>query len=275
MSKVLGLNGRVAAFAVLALILQVSRSWAGAGAGIDVWSAGDEYVRLSAIEAEAPVANQHPAQVDVGDLVRGLAALKVHDREADDSTQLFDLATAERLGAALAQAFSLASPQQDVTFAAITTRPTGVLGKRRDSVSARIFLVDEQLNLVFGDLLRSTLPEGFHSDPARQRQIDRRIFPHRPGSRERQIISRYSVQPDSAIGLHSVVPGRTDWVSLDLRTLKASRPPVSGQPAANHAGEDLLESRLRRLKSLHADQLIDEQSYRTLVEEAVRRQLLE
>lgn len=260
---------------VMLFTLQTSQAVASNIVSDLIWAGNDEFVRLVPLEEHAQRSNDHPSNHSPAQLAAGLRAIEVFKSDSDNPSRqaLFDDATSQQLGALLAEALAEARPDQDVLFAIITSRPAGLLGKHKESISARVFVAQGRLNLILGDVFRSTLPEGFHSDPNRVRQIDRRLEPHLAGSRSESLVSGYAVAFKGAVERpDSARKDRSDWVLLDL---DRSFEPALGQSAADHQNTSTLEARLEKLKALRANELIDDQSYRTLVEELVRSQLLQ
>tara|TARA_R110000822_G_scaffold21702_15_gene68497 strand:+ start:11380 stop:12225 length:846 start_codon:yes stop_codon:yes gene_type:complete len=247
-----------------------------------VWEGGDQFVSIVPLE-EAAQPNHQPTQLAAETIAAVFSSIKVSKAdtagEASAGLPLLQPQVANQLGANISTALGQAGPREDVVFAVNTTTPTGLIGKEKVSVAARVFYRDGRLHLILGDVFRSTLPEGFYSDPNRTRQIDRRLYPHKPGSRTTSVPSRYQVAADgNRSGLVRSFNGeRGDWMLFDLAGYMPG--PEAGRNSetmpADAAGNTwaVLEPRLTRLKELLNAGLLDKQSYQNLVQEAVREDM--
>ncbi len=120
----------------------------------EIWKEGEQYVGLAAQDGGA-APNQHPAQLDVGDVRDALRSLELWEKggllREEQSTPLFTQGQAETLGRYVPEALARAKPQQDVLF---VVRGYGSIAldtlKEREWTSGRAFFVDGKLNLIIG-----------------------------------------------------------------------------------------------------------------------------
>ncbi len=209
------------------------------------------YVRIEQQEPGAE-ANEHPAALDAARIRDRLAKVTL-DSGKNAVFSAEDLAEiTPHLVAALAQA----KPNQDVTFA--VSGKHGYLGlfSGRTVTTARVFMRQKQLNLIFGLV---------HADFEQQFQASGFLRPFTPGSRA-------SGTEKAAIGIADKILGETnvrnDWVTLSVEggAAIASTPPgavVNVAPAASKSDELYLaiRERLKALDKLKADGLLSEQEY--------------
>lgn len=120
----------------------------------EIWKEGEQYVGLAARDAGA-APNQHPAELDVGDVRDALRSLELWEKggllREEQSTPLFTQGQAETLGRYLPEALARAKPDQDALF---VVRGYGSIAldtlKEREWTSGRVFYVDGKLNLIIG-----------------------------------------------------------------------------------------------------------------------------
>lgn len=120
----------------------------------EIWKEGEQYVGLAAQDAGA-APNQHPAELDVGEVRDALRSLEMWEKggllREEKSTALFTQGQAETLGRYLPEALARAKPNQDALF---VVRGYGSIAldtlKEREWTSGRAFFADGKLNLIVG-----------------------------------------------------------------------------------------------------------------------------
>ena len=253
-----------------------------------VWEQGDEFVKLvpqDGLTAGQTPPNQHPVTIDPDQLARALARVTFHETERPlislgRNEEVFALLpgdTAGRLAPHLARALQEASPQQDVTFAALMWVKATVVGSTDVTVAGRLFYSGDRLNLIVGDLYRSAVSPDYQRAALGSRKIDRRQYPHQPGTRARET-PHEDARFDAVPGLQqATVDGHTrqDWLVLDLAALAAPAKPEpngqSGPASASGARTDTkAEERLKLLKRLHDQGLITDDEF-----ERKRKQIID
>lgn len=120
----------------------------------EIWKEGEQYVGLAAQDA-GTTPNQHPAELDVGEVRDALRSLELWEKggllREEKSTALFTQGQAETLGRYLPEALARAKPNQDALF---VVRGYGSIAldtlKEREWTSGRVFYADGKLNLIIG-----------------------------------------------------------------------------------------------------------------------------
>lgn len=283
MKSVSGLAHRFAAILSAATLTLMAPLVQAMPAGELVWEEADQFVSIvprESADGVATSANQHPAQLEPQRISAALQGILLQAREqAPGTAQLLPLLqpqVAEQLAPYLSRALAQADARQDVLFAITTFYKSALIGKQKVSVAARAFYLNDRLHLVLGDVFRSTLPENFHSDQNRSRQIDRRLYPHVPGKRTQPRELDYRVVVDGKrvdFMRPEVGKVREDWLVLNMAVAPARRAAVATGAPAEIADPAVLDRRLARLKQLLDAGLLDQQSYQKLTEEAVRQEL--
>jgi hypothetical protein len=136
-----------------------------------------------------------------------------------------------------------------------------------------MFVEQDRLQLIFGDLFRSVVAPEFYHSPIAERQIDRRLHPHEPGTRAQETLHEgLEFDPAPGIELRARSDGvRQDWLMLDVAAMTC--PCALGDPACGRGsredGAASAEERLSRLKRLYEQGLITPDEY-----ERKRREIL-
>lgn len=120
----------------------------------EIWKEGEQYVGLAAQDPGA-APNQHPAELDVGDVRDALRSLELWEKggllREEQSIPVFTQGQAETLGRYIPEALARAKPNQDVLF---VVRGYGNIAfdtlKEREWTSGRAFFVDGRLNVILG-----------------------------------------------------------------------------------------------------------------------------
>jgi hypothetical protein len=242
-----------------------------------LWAENDEFVKLvpqDTLTTGPTPPNQHPVAVNPDELAAALAKVTFHkiDRPIvsfgrdEQAFPLVDRRAAAQLAPHLARALQQASPRQDVAFAVLMWAKAAVLGSSDVTVAARAFYSGDKLNLIVGDLYRSAVSPDYRKAPVASRQIDRRLYPHEPGSRAHETPhddARFDMVP----GIQQVALDghlRQDWLILDLAALSAPTAQTQGAPASAVGAQQnatKAEERLELLKRLHDRGLLTDEEF--------------
>lgn len=120
----------------------------------EIWKEGEQYVGLAAKDSGA-APNQHPVELDVGEVRDALRSLELWEKggllREEQSTPLFTQGQAETLGRYLPEALARAKADQDALF---VVRGYGSIAldtlKEREWTSGRVFYADGKLNVIIG-----------------------------------------------------------------------------------------------------------------------------
>lgn len=208
------------------------------------WGEG-EFDQVHLVAAPADARNQHPQTIAPELLARALAAL----RTGNGAVPLLDADAAASLAQGLSKALAKAGPQQDMVFM-VTSRPGGgVLGTRLGN-SGRAFVDANGLNLIVAEA---------HVEFVGRYRATRMERPFDFGSRGTP--SKVMLAADNASRR------RSDWVVIPIGASAAALPVVAteaARPAPVQRDEQYYlaqELRLKGLKRLREQNLIDEQEY--------------
>ncbi|HEY0845608.1 MAG TPA: SHOCT domain-containing protein [Noviherbaspirillum sp.] len=210
------------------------------------WGEG-EFDQVHFIAAPADARNLHPQELSVEALAKALAGLRL----ANSNQPLFDADAAMTLAQGLAKALAKAGPQQDAGFL-VTSRPGGGVLATRLGNSGRAFVDARGLNLIVAEA---------HVEFVGKYRATRMERPFDFGSRAKA--SSVSLVADH------LVKQRNDWVVVPLNAPAAADrgvpAPTPVQPAApaerNEQYYQAQEARLKALKRLREQDLIDEKEY--------------
>ena len=218
------------------------------GDDIVYWSSPGQYVKIVEQDwdrdhRKAP-RNDHPARLDSQQLAIVLSSLQgwrpEDSPERNRSVPLFTSQEVSSLASRLAEALNRAGPEQDVVFAVVDFHQ-GFSGDSRRSTAARVFVENNRLNMIFGDVLRSALASDDSDD------ISHYEKPHRAGKRMESYGRDIIVNVAHGISHHRVIERpRLDWVTIDVPTVVAaySGPQLTTAPVVtaamnNQAGSSL------------------------------------
>ncbi len=222
------------------------------------------FVRLERLEPGAPP-NAHPYAISADALRTRLADLKVTGTVSTDAVPIFTDEELDEIAAPLAESLARASPQEDVTFAAIGKH--GLLGKFSPSsaTTGRLFAREGALNLILG-----LIHERYESS-----DLGFKAPEFKPGQRIQRMAPIYRVAPGASARL---AEKRADWVIFEAGapaprlsvTPAAPAPaaapsmpiatPTPAMPADDRYRE--IKRRLELLDRLKGDGLISEGEYR-------------
>lgn len=115
-----------------------------------LWSSGQQYVKL-VNKGRGSALNNHPVHLSSADLNVLLSSAYVNEGFIIKSLDnpIFSAGELEDVSTILANALAQAGPDEDVTFATIGYHP-GAFDKESKATSARVFVKDGQLHLIFG-----------------------------------------------------------------------------------------------------------------------------
>jgi Short C-terminal domain len=224
------------------------------------------HIALYSADAEPGSSNSHPITLEADQISAALSRVRARSGETGKIIDLFPEKNRKEAAKVLAKQLSKIKPGQDLHL--ISFRKVGrFFSSSRNATSARVFVENGQLNLIFGQIDR------FHSefrDPGK--------LPPPMGSRKQPAALKGSILPAPGI---TFVNGRTDWVALDLsRTVSAPPAPAPSaiapaategpvertgekyqKPALQPKVKRSLEERFKILKNLRDKGLITEQEY--------------
>lgn len=210
------------------------------------WGEG-EFDQVHLVAAPGDARNLHPQAVSVEWLTKALAALRL----GSGNTLLLDADSAATLAQGLSKALSKAGSQQDAAFM-VTSKPGGgILGTRLGN-SGRAFVDARGLNLIVAEA---------HVEFVGKYRATRMERPFDFGSRAKA--SQVSLAGDG------VSRPRNDWVVISLTApvgavsaAPVSMPAPQASPVErNEQYYQAQEARLKALKRLREQDLIDEQEY--------------
>ncbi len=257
--------------------------------GETLWRWQGRYVRIVPQDTSDAPPNDHPARLTPQELAPLLTALQVtrptkrrFNRKISEHHQLpvFGDQELETLARALSRGLARAGPRQDIVFFITGDHDAGVRGmfKNHDVNTARAFLRDGKLNLIFGEV------HGSYSGRAVADTGSRRSTADPPWVLVTAEGIRYHTQGDRV---------RRDWVVIDPSAVleqyrrrgwqipAVGAGPVGGgsatpDPTAADARPSVtthLAAQLRVLKDLRGQGLITEEIYKERVHRLLDEQL--
>jgi len=185
-------RGNVLIFFTLALFLAGALpgcSWPSFGFGSEdenvvLWHSFEEFVRLEARDGGSP--NNQPIKLSRERIRGALRLIFVRETIKDDPTPLFSEFDIKILGRYIEEGLAKASPGQDVTFA-LESWHKGFMGLKTETViTGRLFYANNQLNLIFGSIMRDAPMHGGYGELS-ARNPDPRLNPYVPGLRTIQV----------------------------------------------------------------------------------------
>lgn len=237
-----------------------------------IWQLRDQHVKIERQDRPTGVAvpaNAHPADISVDRLRSMLESIEVRLPDKNKAVRLFNDDELNILGENIHTALASAGSGEDVTFAIIGHYPVlmGVL-KQRMVTTGRVFCLDGQINIIFGDVLRYV-----------RENEDRRLYPLLQGSRAAATPREWTLAAKP--GGEAFTAKRPDWITYPIAGIVVpaavpAAPPGSGSigtdtkdapPAVSPekpapTGRKSVEERLQILNELRAKQLISEEEYR-------------
>jgi hypothetical protein len=188
---------------------------------VELWHSHEEFVRLEARDGGSP--NNQPIKLSRERIRGALRRVFIRQTLKDDPTPLFSEADLQILGRYLEEGLAKASPNQDVTFA-IESWHKGFLGLKTEKViTGRVFYINNQMNLIFGSVMRDAPMHGGYAEPS-ARNPDPRLNPYVPGLRTIRVKADAILSTPSDSGVFRAATNRSDWLVFSPQALVASGP---------------------------------------------------
>lgn len=159
----------------------------------------EQYIR---IDSSSHATNNHPFTLSSEQLAHLLSSVYVI--ENDDTVRVFTLAEVEHLAPYLAQGLSEASTQQDISFALVGMHQ-GTLARENRLSSGRVFIQDNQLNLLFNRIHEKI-----------DFSLDRRLHPILPAQRQQSLAVDWALTAEAG---QALVNQRKDWIAIDIEAV--------------------------------------------------------
>jgi hypothetical protein len=240
------------------------------GRVMNIWEAREQYVAIEPEDHPTGItvsANAHPADLSAERLRSALESIEVIFPGKDKNVSLFNDPELKILSEKIREGLALAGSHEDVTFAVIGHYPVlfGVLQERKVT-TGRVFCLDGQLNIIFGEVLREV-----------KESEDRRLYPFHAGSRTVTTAGKW-VLSKKTDGENFTVQ-RTDWLTFPLANPattvlrpatvqdadnthnKTAHPAVSPAKPATAVIKSV-EERLTILNDLWQKKLVTDEEYR-------------
>ena len=247
-------RGNTLAFLVTALFLAGGLSgcsWLSLGSEdekVELWQSRLEFVRLEARDGGSP--NDHPIRLSREKIRGAMRLIFVQENRQDDLVPLFADYDLKILSRYVSKGFAKASPDQDVTFA-IESWHEGFMGLKTEKViTGRLFYVNNQLNLIFGSLMKPAPMFGGQDEQSLAKNPDPRLNPYVPGLRIIKIKQKARISTPRDSGVFRAAANRPDWLVFFPKALAArgrvaapvkpaaaprqSRPPVATQATGDY-----------------------------------------
>jgi hypothetical protein len=191
-----------------------------------IWEGNDQYVSLvpqdRAAQGDVPP-NDHPVTLEAETLAKVFTTLTLWKEggfldSGDQTMALFSASQASLLGRKLAEAFALAGPGEDVTFAVMGLAPKLIVARDRLSTAGRAFYQGGKLNLIIGDMQRMYQYGKEKDITGIQQDIDRRVYPHNPGRRAKAMDHPAKIMNTEGVAYHTSGDElRGDWLVIDIK----------------------------------------------------------
>jgi hypothetical protein len=230
-------RGNTLAFLVTALFLAGGLSgcsWLGLGSEdekVKLWQSHLEFVRLEARDGGSP--NNHPIKLSREKIRGAMRLIFIRQSRKDDFVPLFSDYDIKILGRYISEGFAKASPGQDVTFA-IQSWYKAFMGLKTEKViTGRLFYVNNQLNLIFGSLMKPAPMFGGQDEQSLAKNPDPRLNPHIPGLRTIKIKQKAIISTPANSGVFRAAANRPDWLVFSPKALAArGQVAAPGKPVA-------------------------------------------
>ncbi len=195
-------------------------------------------------EANSP-ANQVGVTISAKTVENLLRLIKI--RKQQDPEFLFETEEAKILSQGLAKALSSTKDKEDVVFFYPQERGFGLF-KEHYMTTGRVFITQDNLNIVFGNIQQSYEGQWKHANVFRQFQ---------PGSRNSSSLVDWTILNNKQAKVNQ---DRKDWVQISITPVTETKTTQSldKKPASSSA-----EERLQKLLEIKTKGLIDEQEYQS------------
>lgn len=191
---------------------------------VEIWREQEQYVGLAAqgFAGESFAANQHPADLDAGDVRDSLKSLELWQEGGllrnEESIPVFTTSQAEALGRYLTQALRRAKPGQDAVF--VVRGYGGVMldtMKEREWTSGRAFVADGRLNLIIGSFKVKKDRATRNAEAAHGVLNDYSDLYFDPGSRTKRSKMPGRIVSTTGVSVTGGEEGsRPDWIIIDV-----------------------------------------------------------
>lgn len=180
-----------------------------------LWHSREQNVRIVSqdkAKGASPAPNDHPIVLVPDQIRAALRTLEVRQEDSDKFVPVFTEPELDVLGSKLAEALSVAGPDEDVTFTVVGQRKAVFgLAKTRKATTGRVFYREGKLNVIFGKMIDDI-----------KEQYDFRLSPFTPGSRAHAVNHKWLLGEVPDVEFHNegdVI--RSDWVVIDLASIAA------------------------------------------------------
>ena len=192
-----------------------------------LWSHRYQYIRIVPREhcgESAASANEHPFSLESGQLKAVFDTLRIDRPDEEKTIPVFSRAEKDTLVEPLTKAFQRANADEEVGFAIEGAHP-GAIGFRRTITTARLFIQNGELQIVFGKLHE---PIEEYNTPFHAAPTDYRLNPFVPGSRCEKAGKKFPVIiATPTVRLHEQDgTARKNWLEISL----AAQPQPSQVP---------------------------------------------
>lgn len=200
-----------------------------------------QYVKVVARD-KSGAANEHPYSISAEDLRTVLSSLYINQRVLlkDEQIPLYSPGELQILSSGLARGFSIAETGEDLTYVTLGVHQ-GAIARERRSNTGRVFIDnDGRLNIIFG-LVHADYRD---KDQYTGQEIDRRVNPLRPGSRNTDSEPGRRVALDNGQSYYvdpETDEERSDWLVIDIPTVLATARERAGDEAEGMVSPELRE----------------------------------
>ena len=222
---------------------------------IVIWEDSGQFIKVVEQDFDrdhrAAKNNNHPAQIDPQQLAITLASLQgwlpESSPDTSGSVRLFTDEEISNLAPRIADSLGNIGPGQEIVFATTGYR-AGTPGNPSRMTAGRLFMLDNRLNIIFGDILRPVEPGDLDNTSYYEQ-------PHRAGKRM-EALGR-DIVVNNGVGISHHVPverPRLDWVVIDISAVVAAyrgpQPvaPVAALPARVDNMQNLTSEEKRRMR---------------------------
>jgi hypothetical protein len=182
-----------------------------------LWSHRYQYVRIEPREhcdASATAANQHPYSFKSGQLKAILDSMRIDRPDEEKTIPLFSRAEKATLIEPLERAFQQATADEDIGLVIEGAHP-GPIGFRNSITTARLFIQNGELQIVFGKLHE---PNDEYNTPFHAEPRDYRLYPFFAGSRCEKAGKKFpAIIANNIVRFHDEegMP-RKNWLAVSL-----------------------------------------------------------
>jgi hypothetical protein len=205
-----------------------------------LWQARWQYVRIVPSDGAAP--NRHPAHLSKLAIRSGLAQLKV-DMGTNEPVEFLTPEERAFYADQLSKALDAAGPDEDVVISTIGMRKTFIGLAEQKVTTTRVFVTDEGLNIVAGEVQRDA-----PNDTATYHKADPRLVSFADGRRASPAIAG---APWKLVGGEGVKVARADWAVLRSQAMETPEP---GSEEAQKKVQDQVQQMQQQIQVLQQAQ---------------------